>query len=578
MSHRVRGFTSASRGSILAAVLLLFTAPARPDDNKQKKARSEHIRSAPASGTHTSGGTVRHGTAVPARSGGTDAIRHPAGADARNQTVRPPRTSGADTRANHSHGTPAVTGRTVTPNRGGSRVISGPSRNVTPNRVYRNPSGTEAHLRPDGRVQSVHARGMMITHGPGGRIVVNRPDRTVVVTNRAGRGYVQRPFAYRGHELVHRTYYVRGVSYARYYRPYTYHGVVLYGYVPVRYYAPAFYGWAYHPWSVPVSYSWGWGGSPWAGYYRGYFAPAPFYRSPAFWLVDFLIAEQLMEAYQERAARNARIEPQNFAGSELTPEIKQAIADEVQHQLALENQESQMAARNQMGDPASSGIPRLLSDNKSHVFVVSYNLEVTSSEGQLCGLARGDVLQLNSRPPADASVATVQVIASKGTGCPRGSSVSVELADLEDMHNHMRESVGKGMSELQTHAGQGGLPALPAAAAAAPAAAPFADVAPPPDPNVASTLSQQVQEADRVEHEVLTEAKVSGPAAEPAADAAAAPPAAPQTATIALGQSPAEVIAILGNPSQIVKLGTKEIYRYKDVKVTFVSGKVTDIE
>ena len=51
-----------------------------------------------------------------------------------------------------------------------------------------------------------------------------------------------------------------------------------------------------------------------------------------------------------------------------------------------------------------------------------------------------------------------------------------------------------------------------------------------------------------------------------------------QTATIALGQSPAEVIAILGNPSQIVKLGTKEIYRYKDMKVTFVSGKVTDIE
>jgi hypothetical protein len=445
-------------------------------------------------------------------------------------------------------------------------------------RVYRNPSGTEAHIRPDGRVQSVHARGMTITHGPGGRMMVNRPDHSIIVTNRAGHGYVQRPFAYRGHEMVHRTYFVRGVAYSRYYRPYSYHGMMLHGYVPMRYYPPAFYGWVYHPWARPVYYRWGWMGSPWAGYYGSYFAPAPYYPSAAFWLADYLVAAQLTAAYQERSA-NAAMQQQAMAnGGQITPEIRQEIADEVQRQLTIENQESQLAARKEMSDPASSGIPRLLSDGHSHVFIVSYNLDVTDAGGQTCGLSRGDVLRLDSPPPSDSPVAYVQVVASKGIGCPRGSTVAVELTDLQDMHNQMREAVGQGMSDMQSQNGQNGLPAMPASAAAPPVPAAFADVAPPPDPNVSSELSQQVREADQVEREVLAEAKVDGPA--PAAGEAAPPPAqsGSQTATIAVGQTPAQVVAILGNPLQIVKLGNKEIYRYKDIKVTFVAGQVTDVQ
>src|ERR1019366_8793113 len=69
-------------------------------------------------------------------------------------------------------------------------------------RVYRNPSGTEAHFGPGGHVETVHARGMTINHGAGGRIEVHRPDHVVVVTNSRGHGYIQRPFAYRGHEFV----------------------------------------------------------------------------------------------------------------------------------------------------------------------------------------------------------------------------------------------------------------------------------------------------------------------------------------------------------------------------------------
>lgn len=76
-------------------------------------------------------------------------------------------------------------------------------------------------------------------------------------------------------------------------------------------------------------------------------------------------------------------------------------------------------------------------------------------------------------------------------------------------------------------------------------------------------------------------------AAQPAAEAAPAPiepppppPDAPAPAppTVAMDQTPDQVVAILGQPQKKAKIGTKEIYFYKDVKVTFVNGKVKDIQ
>jgi hypothetical protein len=81
------------------------------------------------------------------------------------------------------------------------------------------------------------------------------------------------------------------------------------------------------------------------------------------------------------------MQAQGYTGCQLTPEMKQAIAMEVQRQLALENQEGQMAARGQMADPASSGLGRLLSDNQPHVFVVSF-LVAQALAGQLTIAAR----------------------------------------------------------------------------------------------------------------------------------------------------------------------------------------------
>jgi hypothetical protein len=54
------------------------------------------------------------------------------------------------------------------------------------------------------------------------------------------------------------------------------------------------------------------------------------------------------------------------------------------------------------------------------------------------------------------------------------------------------------------------------------------------------------------------------------------PQAEPQT--IEKGQTTDQVQSALGKPDKIVNLGSKQIYVYKDLKVTFVNGKVSDVQ
>jgi len=90
----------------------------------------------------------------------------------------------------------------------------------------------------------------------------------------------------------------------------------------------------------------------------------------------------------------------------------------------------------------------------------------------------------------------------------------------------------------------GGKPAAPAPAPAAAATAPtptsaMAPIAPPPPPSDA-------------------------------------PPAQPKT--VSKGQTKEQVVAIFGQPTKIANLGSKEIDYYPDFKITFVGGKVTDVQ
>jgi hypothetical protein len=55
-----------------------------------------------------------------------------------------------------------------------------------------------------------------------------------------------------------------------------------------------------------------------------------------------------------------------------------------------------------------------------------------------------------------------------------------------------------------------------------------------------------------------------------------APP--PEPAQIEKGQTPDQVKAAIGPPDKIISLGAKQIYVYKDIKVTFLNGKVSDVQ
>jgi len=79
----------------------------------------------------------------------------------------------------------------------------------------------------------------------------------------------------------------------------------------------------------------------------------------------------------------------------------------------------------------------------------------------------------------------------------------------------------------------------------------------------------------------------SQPAAPPPAAAPAEAPPAPieppppppaDPVAVSEGQTIDQVVAALGQPQKKAKVGTKEIYYYKDLKVTFVNGKVKDVQ
>jgi len=374
---------------------------------------------------------------------------------------------------------------------------------------------------------------------------------------------------YHGHEFAHRTYWEHGHPYARFYGRYPYHGVYLEVYTPVRYYPVGFYGWAYNPWVTPVPYAWGWAANPWYGYYGFYFTPYPVYAGPAFWLTDYLIAASLASAYAAQANAQAAAVAVGSAPV-LTPDVKQQIADEVKLDVQAETAAAQANAANSQAAPTDQGVAGLLSDGRPHVFVAGSDLDLVDTAGRECTISQGDVLQVSGVPAPDAVQSNAVVLASKGGNeCATTATVTVALTDLQEMQNHMRELVDKGMEELQAKQGKGGLPAAPAADLGKPVDAGFVADAPPPDANAGAEITAQANAADQAEREDSVAAVAAG--------SGGAGPGGPPP-TISLGQSLDEVSATLGQPARIIDLGAKKIYTYPDMKITFMNGKVSDVQ
>jgi len=136
----------------------------------------------------------------------------------------------------------------------------------------------------------------------------------------------------------------------------------------------------------------------------------------------------------------------------------------------------------------------------------------------------------HSVPPMDTEVKTVEEVLSVAPGddANKGDSGPAKGSGSSSGQNQ------SGQNQAQEPSGSAPAPA----AAPAPAVA-MAPIAPPPPP------SDQ-------------------------------PP--PQPKTISVGQTKDQVVANFGQPTKDIKLSNKEIYVYPDMKVTFVAGKVSDVQ
>lgn len=48
--------------------------------------------------------------------------------------------------------------------------------------------------------------------------------------------------------------------------------------------------------------------------------------------------------------------------------------------------------------------------------------------------------------------------------------------------------------------------------------------------------------------------------------------------SVELGNTPDEVQSVMGQPDKIINLGARKIHIYKDMKITYVNGKVSDVQ
>lgn len=520
---------------LMLAAVPMFAGPQHKTESKP----SAPAKSAPAHNTAPSHGAMQSHTSTPSNSRPTTTSHAPA--TTRTNTASRPNTAtghaNAAIRPNNAS-RPSTMGRTNTAARpstmGATRGNVG-SR-TPPGRTVALRGGGTASIRPNGQIRSVNRNGMTINRSvTGSRTVVSVHNGATIVNVGNRGGYVQRAYVTRGGvSYVSRTYVVGGVVHVGVYRSYYWGGHPYYGWRPGFFWHPAFYAWGWHPWGAPLYWGvglWGWHG-PWWGFYAGWWNPYPYYAAPYFWLTDYLISQQLQAAYaanyaaaedrhademaadaaaSDAAAAGASQPPADASagGTPLSPEVKEAIADEVKAQLAAQQQEapadtgSAPAAAPAPG-PASAQAPPPALDPARRTFIVNTDLSVVSN-GQECGLSSGDVLtRLSDTPDADQTV-TASVAATKKTDCAAGSTVAVKVDDLQEMYNHFQEQLQNGMSAMAKQQGTNGMPKAPDTGTTPSDVPP-----PPPDSTAASALQQQQQQADQTEAQVKQEAASSG--------------------------------------------------------------------
>jgi hypothetical protein len=379
-----------------------------------------------------------------------------------------------------------------------------------------------------GKVSSIHTASMDIHDGAHGQrtIISRRADGSKVVSTGGHSGYVERNVVMNNRNYLQRTTVINQRVYTRTFLANGFGGVA---FVPPVFFAPGFYGWAYYPWAAPIGYTWGWVGAPW---YSGfYFVASPRYPSAAFWLTDYLIGETLATAYQlhheaagfddasdDMSADDSSADSTDAgatadgdtdrssdqetvradATTPITSELKAEVAEEIRQQLATDNAEA--------SNPSQASfdmLPAALS-TPNHVFVVSSDLDVTTTDQQLCALQAGDMLQLMTPAASDSGLVELRVASSKRMDCPAGVLVSVSLTDLQEMQNNFQAQIEAGLGTLRDSQGRGGLPSAPPDAVAAPPRPAVTGLAPVSAADSSALLDQQREQADQAEKQAAS--------------------------------------------------------------------------
>ena len=365
------------------------------------------------------------------------------------------------------------------------------------------PSGSVLHKTADGSSMYVH-------RSPDGtrQLTVDRPDGSRVFAAGRGASYVQRPWSYQAQAFDRRTYTSGGQLTQQFYRQYSYNGTTLDAYTPQRYYDPSLYQWALKSRTPPVAASWNYvsNPTPWYEHYKSYFTPESSYTNALAWMTDYLIANSLIASWnahlKSAPSSSAGMAPPAAGvatpgtvqgapapaaasagapdgGPEITPEVKQKVAEEISRQVRVESAEAQANAQNSDVPAGKTGVVAELNERDLHTFVVSSDLDLTDNEGRRCSVSAGDVLQVISRPNAKDNTADATVLSSKSGECGRAADVAVNLTDLQEMQNHMRETIDQGLAD---RARKSGVQATPAS---------FAAAAPAPEPDAAQQVDQQ---------------------------------------------------------------------------------------
>ena len=377
--------------------------------------------------------------------------------------------------------------------KGGDSLERNGSKHVT---AYNSPSqGLHATFRSDGRPQKISkdipaangrpAAHMEISRGPSNQLRVETTQRLpsgheahllsfgnhreirLVDPKRPG---IETRVVYHGNQAQTREYRTMRYSYrsgpgnfgiVSYYRP-----------LPLVTFAPAYYGWlvAPAPWGAPVRYTvanWGWSGQPWFTVYGAGFQPYVQYHTPEEWLTDYIIAAQLQQMYldsQQPAAASPGVDPDSepiTSGSAPPPEIPADVKEDMKLDVHAELEREKGAGSSDQ--PPGNDTPEALLDHSFLVYTAP--IEAALSTKQTCDLAEGDMLRhvpddgLDPNNPKVNGSPTVKVTVKFGHAnsqhpglCAEGNAVYVQLADLQEIHNHKVQLLAPGEEKMQSDA------------------------------------------------------------------------------------------------------------------------------